>query len=179
MTTDKDKDITQPQLTTDAAETTPAVTDKAKEARAIPTGSQEEAAAPDNAQEAKPTLQEVIKEQATEEDAPFANNMSFSKILGGDILSTSAVRRQIWLFLLIGVFVLIYISNRYSCQKSLIEIDKLQRDLLDAKYRALSSSSQLTEKSRESNVLELLQSNKDSLLHIATQPPFIINVPEH
>ena len=93
MTTDKDKDITQPQLTTDAAETTPAVTDKAKEARAIPTGSQEEAAAPDNAQEAKPTLQEVIKEQATEEDAPFANNMSFSKILGGDILSTSAVRR--------------------------------------------------------------------------------------
>ena len=104
--------------------------------------------------------------------------MSFSKILGGDILSTSAVRRQIWLFLLIGVFVLIYISNRYSCQKSLIEIDKLQRDLLDAKYRALSSSSQLTEKSRESNVLELLQSNKDSLLHIATQPPFIINVPE-
>ena len=76
------------------------------------------------------------------------------------------------------MFVLIYISNRYSCQKSLIEIDKLQRDLLDAKYRALSSSSQLTEKSRESNVLELLQSNKDSLLHIATQPPFIINVPE-
>ena len=71
-----------------------------------------------------------------------------------------------------------HVALFFQVKKSLIEIDKLQRDLLDAKYRALSSSSQLTEKSRESNVLELLQSNKDSLLQIATQPPFIINVPE-
>ncbi len=53
-------------------------------------------------------------------------------------------------------------------------IDKLQTQLKDAKYKALSSSSTLTERYRESRVLELLRQNKDSLLHIAEQPPYII-----
>ena len=88
------------------------------------------------------------------------------------------MRRQIWLFLLITFFVIIYISNRYSCQQNLIEIDKLQKELKDAKYKALSSSSQLTEKTRESRVLELLQVNKDSVLKIPSQPPYVIQVQE-
>ena len=80
--------------------------------------------------------------------------------------------------MLITFFMIVYISNRYSCQQDLIEIDNLQKELQDAKYRALSSNSQLTEKSRESHVLELLKSNKDSVLKIANQPPYIINVPD-
>jgi hypothetical protein len=50
--------------------------------------------------------------------------------------------------------------------------------VLDAKYRALSCSSTLTEKCRESHVLEALKQNKDSLLHVANQPPYLINIPE-
>ena len=125
-----------------------------------------------------PSLQEVIREQAIEGEAPMSKNFTLRKILGGDILTTQAMRRQIWLFLLITLFVIIYISNRYSCQQNLIEIDRLQKELQDAKYKALSTSSQLTEKSRESRVLELLQNNKDSVLKIPSQPPFIIQLPE-
>ena len=73
---------------------------------------------------------------------------------------------------------IIYISNRYSVQKDLIKIDELQNELQDAKYKALSSSSQITEKSRESHILQMLQNNKDSVLKIANQPPYIINIPE-
>lgn len=69
-------------------------------------------------------------------------------------------------------------SNRYSCQKDLLEINELNEQLKDAKYKALASSSKLTEMCRESNVLEMLKNNKDSVLHIANQPPYIINVPE-
>lgn len=127
---------------------------------------------------AEQSLQEVIKEQAKEEDAPLTANLTLSKILGGDILNTAAVKRQIWLCLLVVLFLIIYISNRYNAQQKLIEIDKLQKELQDAKYKALSTSSQLTEKSRESNVLEMLKANNDSTLHIANQPPFIITVPE-
>ena len=79
------------------------------------------------------------------------------------------IRRQVPLFLLITVFLVIYVSNRYSCQKYLIEIDQLNKELIDAKYRALSSSSQLTERCRESHVLDLLKNNQDSLLKIARQ----------
>ena len=130
------------------------------------------------AEESVPSLKEVIKEQAIEDEAPMSKNFTLRKILGGDILTTQAMRRQIWLFLLITFFVIIYISNRYSCQQDLIKIDRLQKELKDARYKALSSSSQLTEKSRESRVLELLQSNKDSVLKIPSQPPYIIQIPE-
>lgn len=123
-------------------------------------------------------LKQVIAEQAIEGEDPLSSNFSLRKILGGDILTARIIRRQIWLVILVVFFVIIYISNRYSIQKDLIEIDQLQKELQDAKYKALSSSSQITEKSRESNVLEMLKNNKDSVLHIATQPPYIINVPE-
>ena len=125
-----------------------------------------------------PSLKEVIKTQAIEGEEPLSSNFTLRKILGGDILTTQTIRRQIGVFLLITGFLIIYVSNRYSVQKDLIEIDKLQDDLQDAKYKALSSSSQLTEKSRESHVLEMLNNNKDSVLKIASQPPYIMNGPE-
>lgn len=125
-----------------------------------------------------PSLKEVIKQNAIEEESPLSKNFTLNKILGGDILTSSTIRRQIWVFLLIAFFTLIYISNRYSCQQDLIEIDKLQERLQDAKFKALSSSSQMTERSRESNVLELLRNNSDSTLKTPNQPPYIITVPE-
>lgn len=124
------------------------------------------------------SLKEVIKQNATEEESPLSKNFTLNKILGGDILTSATIRRQIWVFLLIAFFTLIYISNRYSCQQDLIEIDKLQERLQDAKFKALSSSSQMTERSRESNVLELLRNNSDSTLKTPNQPPYIITVPE-
>lgn len=124
------------------------------------------------------SLTEVIKEQATEDEAPLSRQFSLRKILGGDILSTRLIRRQVWLFLLIGLFLIIYISNRYSCQKDIILIDQLQNELKDAKYRALSSNSQYTEATRESNVLEVLKNRKDSTLKMPSQPPYLIMVPE-
>lgn len=124
------------------------------------------------------SLKEVIAKQAIEEEESGSASFTLRKILGGDILTAQIIRKQIWLFMLIVFFIIIYISNRYSIQKDLIELDQLQKELQDTKYRALSTSSQITEKSRESNVLDMLKHNKDSTLHIATQPPYIINVPE-
>lgn len=124
------------------------------------------------------SLKEVIAKQAIEEEASGSSSFTLRKILGGDILTAQIIRRQIWLVILIVFFVIIYISNRYNIQNDIIVLDKLQKELQDTKYKALSTSSQITEKSRESNVLDMLKNNKDSVLHIATQPPYIINVPE-
>ncbi len=124
------------------------------------------------------TFSKVIEEQATEGEAPMSRTFSLRKILGGDLLNTAFVRRQVLLFLLISLFVVIYIANRYSCQQDIIQIDALQKELKDAKYKALSSNSKLTEESRQSNVLEMLKNNKDSTLKMPTQPPYIITVPD-
>lgn len=123
------------------------------------------------------SLKEALMERATEDEAPASAKFTLKKVLGGDILSTETLRNQIWVILLVVVFMIAYIANRYSIQKDLLEIDRLNTRLQDAKYKALSSSSKLTEISRESHVLDMLKDNKDSVLKIPSQPPYIINVP--
>lgn len=132
----------------------------------------------DNKHEEGKSLADVIRERANEVERQPLGSLTLKSIVGGDILATTAVRKQIGVIMLIVLFMLVYISDRYSCQQSLIQIDKLNEELNDAKAKALSSSSKLTEKSRESRVLEMLQACKDSTLHISSQPPYIINVPE-
>lgn len=138
----------------------------------------EEAAKKDDADDGPlKSFTQMVRERAIEGDSRPTATQTLRKIIGGDILNTEVVRRQIGVFILITLFIIVYITNRYACQRNLVKIDKLTRELKDAKYRALSSNSELTEKSRESRVLEMLHNCKDSTLHIASQPPFIINVP--
>ena len=119
-----------------------------------------------------------IKETVKEEDPKLSSSLTLRTILGGDFLTAEMVRHQIWLILLIVLFAIVYVAFRYQCQQDMITIDKMEKELLDAKYKALSSSSTLTEKCRESHVLDALRNNKDSVRHIADQPPDIINIPE-
>ena len=119
-----------------------------------------------------------IKETVKEEDPKLSSTLTLRTILGGDFLTAEMVRHQIWLIMLIVLFAIVYVAFRYQCQQDMIAIDKMEKELLDAKYKALSSKSTLTEKCRESHVLDALKSNKDSLLHVSDQPPYIINVPE-
>lgn len=130
-----------------------------------------------NDEEGAPSLRTIIRQQAIEDELPLTKNVTLGKILGGEMLNTQFLRQQIWVIVLITLFIIVYISNRYKCQQNLIKIDNLQSELEDAKYRALSSSSDLTQQTRESKVLERLHNDKDSTLHIPTQPPYIINVP--
>lgn len=123
-------------------------------------------------------LEKAIMDQAQEGEKKDSRNFSLTKILAGDMLSAEVLRNNIGLIVLIVVFMIVYVTNRYTAQKYLIEIDKLNTQLDDAKYKALASSSQLTEKTRESHILELLKNNKDSVLKISDRPPYIINVPE-
>ena len=123
------------------------------------------------------TLQ-MIKDSAREDDPKPSPALTLRKILGGDILTADLVRRQIWLILLVFAFTVVYVAFRYQCQQDMIQMDKLETELKDAKYKALSSSSTLTERCRESRILELLKNSNDSTLHIADQPPYKITVPD-
>lgn len=120
--------------------------------------------------------EEIKTEQGNEEDIPkiaHGSKMSLKSILGGDILANDFFRRQTRLLVLIMVFIIFYISNRYSCQQQLIEIDKLEKELTDMKYDALTRSSELMEKSRQSKIEEYI-SSQQSELETATNPPYLI-----
>lgn len=121
---------------------------------------------------------EQLKKNVTEGDNAPTSTLTLRKILGGEILSAQMVRRQVWLCLLIAMFLTFYVAFRYQCQQDMIDIAQLENELTDAKYKALSSSSTLTERCRESQVLEGLRSNRDSTLHTSSQPPYKIYVHE-
>ena len=128
--------------------------------------------------EEKSSALQMLKNSVSEEDNNPTTQLSLKTILGGDILNAELFRRQLWLIVIVVVFIIVYVASRYQCQQDIIKIANMETELKDAKYRALSISSKLTERCRESHVLQLPQANNDSLLQVSDQPPYIINVPE-
>lgn len=118
-----------------------------------------------------------IKDSTSEDDEAPVGSLTLKQILGGDYLF-AMVRHHVILILFVVFFFVFYIGVRYQCEQDVLEINQLEKDLVDAKYKALSSSSNLTELCRQSNVLRVLHENQDTLLHLSDQPPYIIEVPE-
>ena len=172
--TENEPNTTEPLIKTEAVEET---TQTSANNEAVTPLTEEEEKEKEEEEEVE-KIKAAIEEQAREDEQPQSSNFTLRKILGGDILSARLLRNNIWLIITIVFFTIVYISNRYSVQKYLIDIDKLRNELDDAKYRALSSSSQLTEKTRESHILEILKTRKDSVLKMSDRPPYIIDVPE-
>lgn len=117
--------------------------------------------------------EKVMDEKKTAKTKRSKNRTSVKNILGGDILATDFFRRQMKLLVLIMVLILFYVHNRYACQQQMIEIDKLKKELIDIKYDALTRSSELMEKSRQSRIEEYI-ATKESDLQTSTNPPYLI-----
>ena len=110
-------------------------------------------------QQVEETTLQRIKRQASEGDEAPASSLRFRDILGGDYL-WALVRNQIWVIMLVVLITTAYVAVRYQCQQDAIDISQLEKDLLDAKFQALSSSSNLTRMCRQSSVLQLLIVNR-------------------
>ena len=100
-------------------------------------------------------------------------HMSIKSILGGDILANDFFKRQTTLLILIMVLTILYINNRYECQQEMIEIHRRKKELTDSRYDAVTRSSELMEKSRQSRIEEYI-SSEESHLETATSRPYLI-----
>lgn len=114
---------------------------------------------------------------ASEEDAPTSGRNVMQGLFFGDVIWRRLLKKNVWLVLLVVVITTFYIAVRYQCQRDLLVIDKKQNELQDAKYKAMTSSSNLTERTRESHILNALRQNRDSTLRISEQPPYIVEMP--
>ena len=90
------------------------------------------------------------------------------------IIDGQWVRRQIVLILLIVGGIIFYITNRYQAQKDIIELVQLQNELKDMKFRVLTRSTELTQKTRQSELEKQLKNFGDSTLQVTNEAPFII-----
>ena len=116
--------------------------------------------------------QNTNKQKRQKENAS-PKHMSIRSILGGDILANDFFKRQTSLLILIMILTILYIDNRYTSQQELIEIDRLKKELTDIKYDALTRSSELMEKSRQSRIEEYI-STEESHLETSTNRPYLI-----
>jgi len=123
------------------------------------------------------TLEDIMHQEAHESETQPPSNFSLSRTLGGAILA-HVIQSQIKLVLLITFFLIIYITLRYQCQQKMVEIDRMEQQLTAIRYKATVVTSFLTEKSRESNIMDMLEQKGDSTLQIPKDPPYKINVPE-
>ena len=117
---------------------------------------------------------EIWADIRNNEDFSDLNRGLLKDVLNGNFLRRDFMRRQTMLFVLIATLAIVYIDNRYRCEKQQARITQLQNELRDTGYEALTVSSELTKMIRRSHVLDLLQ-NSGLELEENTDPPILID----
>ena len=97
--------------------------------------------------------------------------LSLLYVLGGGILNEDFIVKHTRMIVLIVILMFFFIGNRYTCMQKLREIDRLQQQLRDVRFEALSISSELTGNSRQSQI-ELLIEEQGVELEGAKTPPY-------
>ena len=85
-------------------------------------------------------------------------------------------KKQIGVIILAVTGIIIYITCRYQAQQEIILEGQLKKELLDWKFRTLTRSSELTLKTRQSQIENALKNFGDSTLKVSTEAPFITTV---
>ena len=77
---------------------------------------------------------------------------SFVHVFGGSVLTEDFFLRNMRFILVLVVVVILFISHRYTMLQGMSDIERLQQELKDVKYEALTISSSLTEASRQGEI---------------------------
>ena len=86
-------------------------------------------------------------------------HFSFLYVLGGGFLKEDFFTRHTRMIVLVVILIFFFIGNRYTCLQKLREIDRLQQELRDVRFEALSQ-------------IEMLIEEQGIDLEGATTPPY-------
>lgn len=98
---------------------------------------------------------------------------SFVHIFGGSVLTEDFFLKNMRFIVMLLVIIFVFISHRYTVLQKMSEVEKLQRELKDAKYEALTISANLTEASRQTEIEKRIE--KEGLdLKVSGEPVYRI-----
>ncbi|MBP5196017.1 MAG: hypothetical protein J6035_01225 [Bacteroidaceae bacterium] len=115
-------------------------------------------------------LRNLQKRLMSDED----DKQRFLEVMQSLSINGQWFKKQLGVIALILVGVIIYVTNRYQAQQEIIEEESLQKELDDWKYRCLTRNSELTLKTRQSKVEDLLKQYGDSTITIGIEPPYAL-----
>ena len=97
---------------------------------------------------------------------------SVMQLLAGDLLMHPFVKRQMGLIVLIVCLAVLYEGNRYGCQKQVVEIQRVRKEVIDLHNESVALHNELMQKSLQSNIERRL--GEDNQLKPATAAPIVI-----
>jgi hypothetical protein len=83
-------------------------------------------------------------------------SFSLRDLLDGNVLTRRAVLKQSRFILLLVLIAFLSIANRNHAEKTVIDLNRLQRDVKEMRARSISTSSELVTISRQSEVIRLV-----------------------
>ena len=93
----------------------------------------------------------------------MADTHNIQSWLNGDRLRSKSIREQYPLIGLIVGLVFLYILTGYQAVKQQHRLTDTKKEMLDAKFRYMTISAQLTNTTRQSQIIEVLRENGSSL----------------
>lgn len=136
---------------------------------------QQELQPTDEAQETG-SRKKLLASMIDEDDEKIDNHESLQTLLKEISIDGEWFKNQLGLFTLILIGVILYITNRYQAQQEMIEEEKLRTELTDWKFRNMTRKSQLTMRTRQSQLELQLKALGDSTLKASKTPPYTLTV---
>ena len=100
----------------------------------------------------------------------MANSHDIQSWLNGDMLRSQKIREQYPLIGLIVGLIFLYILTGYQAAKQQHRLTDTKKEMLDAKFRYMTISAQLTNTTRQSQIIEALQENGSALKENSVPP---------
>ena len=92
------------------------------------------------------------------------------ELLSGSMVSEKIILKNLGYISFITLLAAIYIGNRFHAEKITRESTRLQREVKDLRYEALSTSADLMYVSRQSEVLRMVKEKGLNLEELKTPP---------
>ena len=105
----------------------------------------------------------------------MADTHDIQSWLNGDKLRSRKIREQYPLIGLIVGLIFLYILTGYQSAKQQHRLTDTKKEMLDAKFRYMTISAQLTNTTRQSQIIEALRANGSSLQENTKPPTKILN----
>ena len=107
------------------------------------------------------------------EDFSDIKSSTLRDIINGNILTKRFFQKQYGLLIMIAFLLFMYVDNRFYCETQLAKEIHLKKEIQDLKYESMTISADLMMISRQSNVMNTVNSRGLNLVE-TTSPPIVI-----
>ncbi|MCX6247734.1 MAG: FtsL-like putative cell division protein [Bacteroidetes bacterium] len=122
-------------------------------------------------EEQKNTTQDPPKEEIRPVKKAGKMTRGIHDVIGGDVLSKSAVLDNLPFLVFLAILALLYIGNTYYSEKTFKEIEKTKNELKELRYRSITAKARMLDVGKQTEIAKKVEQLG---IKGTTTPPFKI-----